>query len=74
MPHPRDGQHWEMPQGCPGGGGGMGWALLELTDALPSDCYLKCPLQGHPEKVEKSQVLELISHPFLCTRIIQYKY
>ena len=34
MLHPRDGQHQEMPRGCPGGGGGGGGG--ELTDALIS--------------------------------------
>ena len=32
MPDPRDGKCGKMPHSCPGGGGG--WALLELTDAL----------------------------------------
>ena len=32
MPDPRDGKFGKMPHYCPGGGGG--WALLELTDAL----------------------------------------
>ena len=33
MPHPRDWHLEQMPRGCPGGGGG-GWAPLELIDAI----------------------------------------
>ena len=36
-----------MPRGCPGGGGG-GWAPLELTDALwPLSHVLYFDLKGH---------------------------
>ena len=36
MPHPRDWQGGQMPRSSPGGGGG-GWAQVELTDALCKD-------------------------------------
>ena len=40
-PHPREFVHnfkkkMLMPGGYPGEGGGGGWALLELSDALPT--------------------------------------
>ena len=39
MPHPRDWQGGQMPRSNPGGGG-VGWAQVELTDIFARNLFI----------------------------------